>query len=116
LQLTIHSDLPEGIRNAQRKALTEGNFGSESLRGVNGTSEVKYDGLRYYKDGVWVPLLGGLRELIMDEAHMSQYSVHPGSDNMYQDLKGLYWWPKMKADFARYVSKCLTCSKIKVDY
>ncbi|GJV41538.1 reverse transcriptase domain-containing protein [Tanacetum coccineum] len=35
---------------------------------------------------------------------------------MYQDLKKLYWWPNMKADIATYVSKCLTCAKVKVEH
>ncbi|KAI3828827.1 hypothetical protein L1987_02937 [Smallanthus sonchifolius] len=55
-------------------------------------------------------------ELVMDKAHKSRYSIHPGSDNMYHDLKVLYWWPKMKADIATYVSKCLTCAKVKIEY
>ncbi|KAI3797919.1 hypothetical protein L1987_33183 [Smallanthus sonchifolius] len=55
-------------------------------------------------------------ELVMDEAHKSRYSIHPGSDKMYHDLKVLYWWPKMKADIATYVSKFLTCAKVKVEY
>jgi hypothetical protein len=52
----------------------------------------------------------------MHESHKSKYSIHPGSDKMYQDLKKLYWWPNMKADIATYVSKCLTCSKVKDEY
>ncbi|GJZ68885.1 putative reverse transcriptase domain-containing protein [Tanacetum coccineum] len=52
----------------------------------------------------------------MHESHKSKYSIHPGSDKMYQDLKQLYWWPNMKADIADYVSKCLTCSKVKVEH
>ncbi|GJT85025.1 putative reverse transcriptase domain-containing protein [Tanacetum coccineum] len=39
-----------------------------------------------------------------------------GSDKMYQDMKKLYWWPNMKADIATYVSKCLTCAKVKAEY
>ncbi|GJV85213.1 putative reverse transcriptase domain-containing protein [Tanacetum coccineum] len=38
------------------------------------------------------------------------------SDKMYQDLKLLYWWPNMKADIATYVSKCLTCAKVKAEH
>ncbi|GKA52510.1 putative reverse transcriptase domain-containing protein [Tanacetum coccineum] len=52
----------------------------------------------------------------MHESHMSKYSVHPGSDKMYQDMKKLYWWPNMKADIATYVSKCLTCLKVKAEH
>ncbi|GJV88869.1 putative reverse transcriptase domain-containing protein [Tanacetum coccineum] len=55
-------------------------------------------------------------ELIMHEPHKSRYSIHPGSNKMYQDLKKLYWWPNMKAVIATYVSKCLTCAKVKAEY
>nr|GEU87103.1 putative reverse transcriptase domain-containing protein [Tanacetum cinerariifolium] len=54
-----------------------------------------------------------LRDMVMHESHKSKYSIHPGSDKMYQDLKKFYWWPNMKADIATYVSKCLTCAKVK---
>nr|GEY55228.1 hypothetical protein [Tanacetum cinerariifolium] len=64
---------------------------------------------------------GNLRTLIMIEAHATRYSVHPGADKMYYDLQSLYWWPGMKKDIAMYdiamyVSKCLTCSKVKVEH
>ncbi|GKD07303.1 putative reverse transcriptase domain-containing protein, partial [Tanacetum coccineum] len=59
---------------------------------------------------------GGIRKLIMDEAHTSKYSVHPGADKMYYDLRDLYWWPGMKKDIVEYVSKCLTCSQIKIKH
>ncbi|GKC41677.1 putative reverse transcriptase domain-containing protein [Tanacetum coccineum] len=61
----------------------------------------------------WLSCYGDLRTLIMHDSHKSKYSVHPGSDKMYQDKKKLYWWPNMKADIATYVSKCLTCLKVK---
>ncbi|GJW76862.1 hypothetical protein Tco_0138544 [Tanacetum coccineum] len=50
------------------------------------------------------------------ESYKSKYSIHPGSDKMYQDLKKLYWWPNMKAIIAKYVGKCLTCSRVKAEY
>ncbi|GJW16870.1 putative reverse transcriptase domain-containing protein [Tanacetum coccineum] len=59
---------------------------------------------------------GDLRALIMHESHKSKYSIHPRSDKMYQDHKKLYWWPSMKAKIATYVSKCLTCAKVKIEY
>nr|GEV90437.1 hypothetical protein [Tanacetum cinerariifolium] len=62
------------------------------------------------------PGYGDIRALIMYEAHKSKYSVHPGSDKMYQDLKKLYWCPNMKADIATYVSKCLTYLRVKAEH
>ncbi|GKE29365.1 putative reverse transcriptase domain-containing protein [Tanacetum coccineum] len=77
--------------------------------------EVRPDGTRCIKNRRWLPLFGNLRDLIMHESHKSKYSIHPGSDKMYQDLKKLYWWPNMKAIIAEYVGKCLTCSRVKTE-
>nr|GFB55167.1 reverse transcriptase domain-containing protein [Tanacetum cinerariifolium] len=52
----------------------------------------------------------------MHESHKSRYSIHPGSKKMYQDVKKLHWWPNMKADIATYVSKYLTCTRVKVEH
>nr|GEZ46260.1 putative reverse transcriptase domain-containing protein [Tanacetum cinerariifolium] len=90
LVVTVHNNLPEQIRNAQAKASEKENIGAEGFI--------------------------GLRDLIMLESHKSKYSIHPGSDKMYHDLKKLYWWPNMKADIATYVRKCLTCAKVKAEH
>nr|GEX68554.1 putative reverse transcriptase domain-containing protein [Tanacetum cinerariifolium] len=63
-----------------------------------------------------VPLEGDVRTLIMDEAHKSKYSVHPRVDKMYYDLRDRYWWHGMKKDIVEYVSKCLTCLKVKAEH
>ncbi|GKD40957.1 putative reverse transcriptase domain-containing protein [Tanacetum coccineum] len=67
-------------------------------------------------DRIWIPSIGDVRTLIMDEAHTYKYSVHPGADKTYYDLRDLYWWPRMKKDIAIYVGKCLTCSKVKAKH
>ncbi|GJZ07396.1 putative reverse transcriptase domain-containing protein [Tanacetum coccineum] len=54
--------------------------------------------------------------LVMHDSHNSKYSIYSGSDKMYQDLKLLYWWPNIKADIATYVSKCITCAKVKAEH
>nr|GEW47189.1 retrotransposable element Tf2 [Tanacetum cinerariifolium] len=59
---------------------------------------------------------GEVRTLIIDKAYKSKYSVHSGADKMYYDLKDRYWWPGMKKDIAGYVSKCLTCLKVKAEH
>ncbi|GKC06779.1 putative reverse transcriptase domain-containing protein [Tanacetum coccineum] len=78
--------------------------------------ESRADGTLCLNERSWIPNLGNLRELIMHESHKSKYSIHPGSDKMYQDLKKLYWWSHMKAEISTYVSKCLTCAKVKAEY
>ncbi|GJU74678.1 putative reverse transcriptase domain-containing protein [Tanacetum coccineum] len=95
---------------------TEENIGAEGFRGEGEPFEVRSDGTKCLKGQVWLPLFGGLRGLIMLESHKSKYSIHPGSDKMYHDLRKLYWWPNMKADIATYVSKCLTCAKVKAEH
>jgi hypothetical protein len=63
-----------------------------------------------------VPKNEDLKKRILDEAHLSKFSMHPGSTKMYHDLKPLYWWTKMKREIARYVSECDTCQRIKASH
>jgi hypothetical protein len=52
-----------------------------------------------------------LHRKIMDETHCSRYSIHPGTNKMYQDSKNI-WWTRMKREIAKYVSECNTCQKV----
>nr|GEX61601.1 putative reverse transcriptase domain-containing protein [Tanacetum cinerariifolium] len=113
LIMTIHPKLPSQILKSQNKALKEENVKAKNLRGMDKSFEIHPDGTRCIRNQSWLPLFDGLRDLIMHESHKSKYSIHPGSDKMYQDLKKLNWWPNMKAIIAEYVGKCLTCSRIK---
>jgi hypothetical protein len=74
----------------------------------------KYDqGIIWFNDRIVVPKNVEVRQQILDEAHLSRYSIHPGSTKMYQDLKQHYWWTKMKIEIARYVARCDTCRRVK---
>ncbi|GJX10767.1 putative reverse transcriptase domain-containing protein [Tanacetum coccineum] len=83
---------------------------------VNKLNLVKTEKTLCLEQRSWIPLYGDLRALIMHESYKSKYSIHPGSNKMYQDLKKLYWSPNMKEEIATYVSMCLTCTKVKVEY
>nr|GFA04752.1 putative reverse transcriptase domain-containing protein [Tanacetum cinerariifolium] len=52
----------------------------------------------------------------LQKAHKSKYFVHPVAYKMYYDLRDMYWWPGMKKNIAKYVSKCLTCLKVKAKH
>ncbi|GJT16715.1 hypothetical protein Tco_0875421 [Tanacetum coccineum] len=57
------------------------------LRSLDQLMERKEGGDMYL---LWVPLIGDVRTLMMDEAHASRYLVHSGADKMYYDLRDMY--------------------------
>ncbi|GJZ29957.1 reverse transcriptase domain-containing protein [Tanacetum coccineum] len=116
MAMTIQSGVKGMILAAQGEAFNQENVFAERLHGLDQQMERKGDGSLYFMDRIWVPLVGGVRTVIMDEAHKSRYSVHPGADKMYYDLRDMYWWPGMKRDIATYVSECLTCAKVKAEH
>ncbi|GJY19335.1 putative reverse transcriptase domain-containing protein [Tanacetum coccineum] len=88
LMITVHNDLPKQIRKAQEEAMKRKNVKVENLgRLIKLIFELNPDGTRCFGNRVWLPRYGGLRDLVMHESHKSKYSIHPGSDKMYQDLK-----------------------------
>ncbi|GJW79645.1 putative reverse transcriptase domain-containing protein [Tanacetum coccineum] len=88
LVMTISLDLPKQILSAQSEARKEENFINEDLHDMINKLEPRADGTLCLNN----------------------------QNKMYQDLKKLYWWPKMEAEIATYVSKCLTCAKVKIKY
>nr|GEX14990.1 reverse transcriptase domain-containing protein [Tanacetum cinerariifolium] len=128
LAMMIGLDLPKKIFGAQTEAKKPENLKKEDVGGMlieNSKDPDKFkkekleprtDETLCFNNKSWLPCYGDLRALIMHKSHKSKYSVHPGFDKMYQDLKQLYWWPNMKADIATYVSKCLTCLRVKVEH
>ncbi|GJY74713.1 putative reverse transcriptase domain-containing protein [Tanacetum coccineum] len=128
LVMTIGLNLPKQILDAQTEARKPENIKNEDVGGMllensKDPEKLRTEKLEPRADGTlclngrsWLPCYGDLRTVIMHESHKSKYSIHPGSEKMYQDMKKLYWWPNMKANIATYVSKCLTCAKVKAEH
>jgi hypothetical protein len=57
---------------------------------------VDHDGVLWFNERIVIPKDHKLRKQILDEAHLSKFSMHPGSTKMYQDLKQNFWWTRMK--------------------
>ncbi|KAD2394393.1 hypothetical protein E3N88_41370 [Mikania micrantha] len=114
--MTVQTSLQDRIIQAQQESVDRGNLKKELDCGAEKHLETKSDGMIYYQDRIWIPAVDELRRLIFDEAHKTKYSVHPGADKMYQDLRGFYWWPGMKKNIAEYVGRCLTCAKVKTEH
>ncbi|GJS97356.1 putative reverse transcriptase domain-containing protein [Tanacetum coccineum] len=92
----------ERIEPLRREAVKIENLEAEDIKGMQKKLEVRVDGTLCLDNRSWLPCYGDTRSLIMHESHKSKYSIHPGADKMYHDLKMLYWWPNMKADITAY--------------
>ncbi|GKB04345.1 putative reverse transcriptase domain-containing protein [Tanacetum coccineum] len=126
--MTIGLNLPKQILDAQTEARRPENIKNEDVGGmllenskdlkklITEKLEPHTDGTLCFSGRSWLPCYGDLRTVIMHESYKSKYSIHSGSKKMYQDMKKLYWWPNIKENIATYVSKCLTCAKVKAEH
>ncbi|GJT84962.1 putative reverse transcriptase domain-containing protein [Tanacetum coccineum] len=110
-------------KKEQNKLLRSEDVGGMLIENSKDPKKPSKEKLESHADGTlclnnksWLSCYGDLRTLIMHESHKLKYYVHPASDKMYQDMKQFYWWPNIKADIDTYISKCLTCLKVKVEH
>ncbi|KAL8261080.1 hypothetical protein R6Q59_025129 [Mikania micrantha] len=89
--MTVQTSLRDQVIQAQQEAMARNNLKHELDCGAEKHFKIKQDGVIYFQDRVWIPTVDELRKLILDEAHKTRYSVHPGADKMYQDLRSFYW-------------------------
>ncbi|XP_070025470.1 uncharacterized protein [Nicotiana sylvestris] len=88
--------LNDTVQHSDAKKVTIGEYGALRMQGM-----------------LCVPNVDGLRDLVLQEAHSSRYSIHPGAEKIYQDLRQHYWWSRMKKDIVEYVARCLNCQQVK---
>ncbi|WVZ63722.1 hypothetical protein U9M48_013330 [Paspalum notatum var. saurae] len=111
-ELRVRCSLEDQIRQAQKDcpSIAELKVGME--KGLLQDFRIDDRGTIWLKGHLCVPLDEGIRESILTEAHCTKYSIHPGSTKMYQDLKKLFWWRRMKRDIATFVAQCDTCKDL----
>ena len=113
--LTLQSNLLESIKLHQGKdpcLLKVQLF----LREKDKEFKVSMDRILYFKGRICVPNFEFLKKQILSEAHETPYSIHLRASKMYKDLEQNYWWPNMKNEIAEFVSKCLSCQKVKAEH
>ncbi|WVZ95373.1 hypothetical protein U9M48_041145 [Paspalum notatum var. saurae] len=114
-ELRVRCTLEDQIRQAQKDCTSIAELKVGMEKGLLPDFRTDDQGTIWLKERLCVPLDEGIRESILTEAHCTRYSIHPGSTKMYQDLKKLFWWRRMKRDIAAFVAQCDTCNRIKAE-
>ena len=115
--LTVSSDIHTEIIRCQPGDVKLERIRKKIEEGKEMDFAIHEDGSIRYKNRLCVPQrCAEIKEKLMQEAHHTPYSVHPGGDKLYKDLKKCFWWPKMKVEVAEFVSRCLTCQKVKFEH
>jgi hypothetical protein len=109
LEPTLEQDIRKGQKMMRRSTRS-------GIDGKGPDFREDAEGVVWFKDRLCVPDITSIRELILKEAHGTSYSIHPGSEKMYQDLKKRFWWYGMKKEIAEYVARCDSCQRIKTEH
>ncbi|KAJ9542679.1 LOW QUALITY PROTEIN: hypothetical protein OSB04_029185 [Centaurea solstitialis] len=116
LKMAVTTSFVDVVWRAQEEASREANQNGERIRGQLSALVRDSRGLLTRYGRVWVPRTGAARQILLEEAHKSKFSIHPGATKMYRDLRTGYWWPGIKRDVAHYVESCLTYLKVKAEH
>jgi ribonuclease HI len=100
----LEPTLEQDIRKGQREDEKINEIQQLIIDGKGPDFREDAEGVIWFKDRLCIPDIKSIRELILKEAHETTYSIHPGSEKMYQDLKKRFWWYGMKREIAEYVA------------
>ena len=115
-QLNVIPDLRQMIVNAQKNDDKLQEFAQLVSTGDKTDFAINGSGGLFYKNRLCVPNDMELKKKILYESHNTVFTMHPGSNKIYQDMKQSYWWRGMKKDISEYVAKCLTCQQVKAEH
>jgi hypothetical protein len=113
--LEVKPMLEDLIRKAQRLDTKTTGLMERARKEQLSDFRTDEEGVLWFKNCLYVPK-GEAREVLLDEAHNSVYSIHPGTTKMYLDLKTRYWWRGMKKEITQYVVRCDTCQRTKAEH
>ncbi|XP_071923135.1 uncharacterized protein [Coffea arabica] len=114
--LSLKSPLMERIKEAQKTDPTIQKRLEKVQNGENLDFKLGSEGELRFQDRIVAPVDEELRKEIPEESHRSRYTIHPGVNRMYHDVKELYWWDGLKKDVAKFVQKCLICQQVKAEH
>ncbi|KAL0295517.1 UNVERIFIED_CONTAM: hypothetical protein Sangu_2508800, partial [Sesamum angustifolium] len=114
--LQLKHDFVDHIKEAQTRDLFLLRMRERLKQDKKSNYSVRADGVIVNRERVGVPVVDGLRKMILQEAHNASYAMHPGTTKMYRNLKPYYWWQTMKKDVPEFVAKCMTCQQLKAEH
>ncbi|XP_071680260.1 uncharacterized protein [Lolium perenne] len=114
--LEVQPMLQDKIREAQKGDKVMEEIKTNLNEGKAKGFRVDDQGTVWFEKRICVPQDDALRKLILQEAHDSPYSIHPGNTKMYMDVKERFWWNNLKRDIAEYIAKCDVCSRVKAEH
>jgi hypothetical protein len=100
MEMEVGSSLLQEIRKGQVKDENIQEIKRNIMKEMLPSFLEDEEGVLWYKGRICVPNIKELKDKILREAHESAYSIHPGGNKMYHDLKVTYWWYGMKRDVA----------------
>jgi hypothetical protein len=116
MAIELEPTLEQDIRKGQKEDEKINEIRQLIIDGKGKDFHEDVEGVVWFKDRLCVPDIKLIRELILKEAHETAYSIHPGSEKMYQDLKKRFWWYGMKREIEEYVVVCDSCQRIKAEH
>ena len=115
-QLNVIPDLRQMTVNAQKNDDKLQELAQLVSTGDKTDFAIDGNGGLLYKNRLCVPNDMEMKKKILYESHNTVFTMHPGSNKIYQDMKQSYWWRGMKKDISEYVARCLTCQQVKAEH